>query len=134
MILRIWDVTFTVSDLERAVDFYERVLGLPKKYQFSNYAGFDCGGVEIGLAPSALRQAVDGIPVGEREGAPCVDLMVTDVDEAYRVLRGNGVRFLKEPHDTPWGGRIALFADPDGNVLQLVQIDWPKYFVACAPT
>jgi len=27
MILRVWDVTFTVSDLERAVDFYERVLG-----------------------------------------------------------------------------------------------------------
>ena len=133
MILRIWDVTFAVSDLERAVDFYEKVLGLSKKYQFSNYAGFDCGGVEIGLAPGTLRQAVDGTPLGEREGTPCVDLMVRDVDEAYRVLRGQGVRFLKEPRDTPWGGRIALFADPDGNVLQLVQIDWPKYFAACAP-
>jgi len=125
MILRVWDVTFTVSDLERAVDFYERVLGLSKKYQFSTYAGFDCGGVEIGLAP--------GPPAGEQEGAPCVDFLVRDVDAAYRTLRERGVRFLKEPHDTPWGGRIALFADPDGNVLQLVQIDWPRYFAACAP-
>jgi predicted enzyme related to lactoylglutathione lyase len=25
VILRVWDVTFTVSDLERAVDFYENV-------------------------------------------------------------------------------------------------------------
>ena len=79
MILRVWDVTLTVSDLERAVDFYGRVLGLPKKYQFPDYAGFD-----------------------------------------------------KEPHDTPWGGRIALLVDPDGNRLQLVQIDWHKYFTACA--
>ena len=39
MILRVWDVTFTVSDLERAVDFYERVLGLSKKLQFSTYTG-----------------------------------------------------------------------------------------------
>ena len=125
MILRVWDVTFTVSDLERAADFYERVLGLSKKYQFSTYAGFDCGGVEIGLIP--------GTPAGEQEGAPCVDFLVQDVDEAYRTLRERGVRFLKEPHDTPWGGRIVLFADPDGNVLQLVQIDWPRYFAACAP-
>ncbi len=86
---------------------------------------FDCGGVDIGLIP--------GTPAGEQEGAPCVDFLVQDVDQAYRTLRERGVRFLKEPHDTPWGGRIALFADPDGNVLQLVQIDWPRYFAACAP-
>ena len=122
MILRIWDVTFTVSDLERAVDFYERVLGLAKKYQFSTYAGFDCGGVEIGLTP--------GTPSGEQEGAPCVDFLVRDVDKAYQTLRECGVQFIKEPHDTLWGGRTALFADPDGNMLQLVQIDWRKYFVS----
>ena len=52
---------------------------------------------------------------------------------ACRVLGGKGVRFLREPHDTAWGGRIALSADPDGIVLQLLQIDWPKYFAACAP-
>lgn len=124
MILRVWDITFTGSDLERAVDFYERVLGLPKKYHFSTYAGFDCGGVEIGLSP--------GVPAGEQEGVPCVDLLVRDVDETYRTLYERGVRFLKEPHDTLWGSRIALFADPDGNVLQLVQIDWHRYFAACA--
>ena len=125
MILRVWDVTFVVRDLERAVEFYENVLGLQKKYQFSTYAGFDCGGVEIGLVPGRTTEV--------QENAPCVDLLVRDVDEAYQTLCERGVRFLKEPHDTVWGGRIALFTDPDGNVLQLVQIDWPKYFAVCAP-
>jgi catechol 2,3-dioxygenase-like lactoylglutathione lyase family enzyme len=125
MILRVWDVTFAVANLDRAVDFYENVLGLQKKYQFSTYAGFDCGGVEIGLVP--------GDVIGTQEGAPCVDFLVRDVDAAYQTLRKRGVRFLKEPHDTLWGGRIALFTDPDGNVLQLVQIEWPKYFAVCAP-
>jgi catechol 2,3-dioxygenase-like lactoylglutathione lyase family enzyme len=124
MILRVWDVTFAVSDLERSIDFYEHVLGLPKKYQYSSYAGFDCGGVEIGLVPGQ-------VPVGQ-EGMPCVDFLVHDVDEAYRVLGERGVRFTKEPHDTVWGGRIALLADLDGNVLQLVQIDWPSYLSASA--
>jgi predicted enzyme related to lactoylglutathione lyase len=124
MLLRVWDITFTVSDLERGVDFYERVLELPKKYQYSSYAGFDCGGVEIGLMP--------GKPPGTQAGTPCVDLIVQDVDQAYRRLRRRGVRFLEEPHDTAWGGRIALFSDPDGNVLQMVQIDWPTYLAVCA--
>lgn len=125
MLSRVWDVAFTVSDLDQAVDFYGRVLELPKKYQFSTYAGFDCGGVEIGLVP--------GRPAENQACVPLVDFLVQDVDEVYRILIGKGVRFLREPHDAVWGGRIALFVDPDGNRLQLVQIDWPKYFAACAP-
>ena len=125
MIVRVWDVTFTTADLDRAADFYENFLGLTKKYQFSNYVGFDCGGVEIGLQP--------GTPATGDESGPLVDLLVQDIEQAHRALRDRGVRFLKEPHDTPWGGRIALFADPDGNLLQLVQIDWRRYLKACAP-
>jgi len=48
-------------------------------------------------------------------------------------LREKCVAFIKEPHDTLWGSCIALFADPDGNVLQLVQmVDWHKYFSVSA--
>ena len=117
-------VNFTVSDLTRAVDFYERVLGLSKKYQFSNYAGFDCGGVEIGLVLGEVGQRT--------EGAPLVDFLVEGVDDIYRALSANGINFLKEPQDTAWGSRIALCLDPDGNRLQFVQMDWPKYFTVCA--
>ncbi len=48
MIVRIWDVTLTVRDLERAVGFYRDILGLALKYKFGDYAGFDVGGVELG--------------------------------------------------------------------------------------
>jgi lactoylglutathione lyase len=124
MLLRVWDVTLTVSDLERAAEFYGRVLELPEKYRFSTYVGFDCGGVEIGLQP--------GTPPVDQEGVPCVDFLVRDVDQVARVLHERGVRFIEEPHDTPWGGRVALVADPDGSPLQLVQINWREYFAACA--
>ena len=51
MIKTVWCVTFYVSDLKRAAKFYEETLGLEKKYEFSSYVGFECGGVEIGLIP-----------------------------------------------------------------------------------
>lgn|GEM_PF-4171079 len=35
---------------------------------------------------------------------------------------------IEESKDTPWGGRIAVFSEPDGNALQLTQINWGKYF------
>ena len=49
MIKRIWNITLTVRDIEKAVYFYEKVLRLTKKYQYKDYIGFDCGGDEIGL-------------------------------------------------------------------------------------
>ena len=61
-----------------------------------------------------------------------MDFLVADVDQTWQSLADRGVNFLKEPYDTPWGGRVALFSDPDGNILQLMSIDWAGYFKACA--
>jgi len=123
MINRIWSLTFTVKDLSRAVDFYENTLGLPKKYQFRDYAGFDCGGVEIGLKTwGGLEEP--------RQGEPLLDLKVADIEETYRLLLAKGVKFLQPPEDAVWGARFARFQDPDGNELELVEIDWRKYFIA----
>lgn len=126
MIKRIWDVTLTVSDLKRAVNFYGNILGLPKKYEFKDYAGFDCGGVEIGLKTWGESEK-------PRKGEPCINFIVDNVDESYRILKGKSVEFSEEPKDTQWGSRMAVFSDPDGNVMQLTQIDWRKYFTACTP-
>ena len=126
MIKRIWDVTLTVADLKKSVRFYEGVLGLDKKYEFKDYAGFDVAGVEIGLKTWGKR----GKP---REGEPCINFIVENVDEAYRTLNENGIDFVREPTDTQWGSRMALLADPDGHVLQLTTVNWNAYFAACTP-
>ncbi|UCE73127.1 MAG: VOC family protein [Methanomassiliicoccales archaeon] len=124
MIKRIWDISLTVSNLKKAVDFYENVLGLQKKYEFEDYAGFDCGGVELGLKTWGDME-------NPRKGEPVIDFLVEDIDETYRTLREKKVKFTREPKDTLWGGRTASFLDPDANNLQLVQIDWGKYFTSC---
>jgi len=126
MIRRIWDVTLTVTDLKSAVHFYENVLGLQKKYEFRDYAGFDCGGIEIGL------KTYGGLEK-PRKGEPCIDFLVDNINESYQVLKERGVSFTQEPRGTQWGGRTAVFFDTDENVLQLVQIDWKEYFAVCAP-
>ena len=121
MIKSIWGITLAVFNLKEAVAFYEKTLGLNKKYEYSSYAGFQCDGVEIGLRPGRKEK-------GRIEDAPSVEFFVDDVDAVYRTLKKKGVDFVKKSHNEPWGGREASFLDPDGNLLEIVQIDWKKYF------
>lgn len=125
MIKTVWCVTFCVSDLDRASRFYEETMGLEKKYQYSSYVGFECGGVEIGLIPKLEGQRVS-------QPSASVEFLVDDVERFCTELKGKGVRFVEELHEEPWGGRQASFTDPDGNALQIAQIDWEKYFAISA--
>ena len=125
MIKTVWSVTFCVSDLKKATRFYEETLGLEKKYEFSSYVGFECGGVEIGLIPKPKEQ-------GSRNLSPMIGFLVDDVDRTCAELKAKGATFINELHDETWGGRQASFTDPDGNILEVTQINWKKYFEVSA--
>ncbi|MEM2202067.1 MAG: VOC family protein [Candidatus Bathyarchaeia archaeon] len=121
----VWCITFYVSDLKKAAQFYEEILGLEKKYEYSSYVGFECGGVEIGLIPKLKK--------GERASLSLsVEFLVDDVEKFYNELKSKGVKFVKELHEEPWGGKQATFTDTDGNILEIVQINWEKYFSVSA--
>ncbi len=126
MIKTVWCITFYVSDLEKAAEFYEEILGLEKKYGYSSYVGFECGGVETGLIPKlAGRQKVNPL-------SPSVEFLVDDVEKVYKELKNKGVKIIKELHEESWGGKQAAFTDPDGNILGIAQINWKKYFMVSA--
>jgi catechol 2,3-dioxygenase-like lactoylglutathione lyase family enzyme len=126
MIKTVWCITFYVTDLAKAAKFYEETLGLEKKYQYQSYIAFECGGVEIGLTSRKEHKAkVD-------QASPVIELLVDDVDIVYSKLKKNGVRFIEDLHDEPWGGRQAAFTDLDGNVLEITQVHWEKYFSVAA--
>jgi len=107
LIEKIENVTFPVKDLKKAIAFYENVVGLKKSKEWANYATFDVGGMIFGLDPA---------PKAELQ----IYMTVDDVDKVYSTLKEKGVKFLTEPKDQYWGGRTAMFTDPDGNKFILV--------------
>jgi len=100
VIEKLYHITFPVSDIKKAVSFYENILGLKKRGEWSNYVEFDVGGVHFGFA---------------QRGKLEIFLLVDDVDKAYQSLKEKGVKFITEPKNMHWGARAATFVDPDGN-------------------
>lgn len=118
MSVRVGYANIYVSDLGKAVDFYHGLLGLPLLFRDDdfNYARLDAGPIHVGVA--AVPPDADNFAslVGRQTG---IGLVVDDVDEAYEELSAKGVVFPMVPVDQPWGGRMGLLADPDGNQLYL---------------
>jgi catechol 2,3-dioxygenase-like lactoylglutathione lyase family enzyme len=117
---RLHQVAQRATDLDRAISFYQDVLGLTFIAQFDppGLAFFDLGNTRLLLesaAPSSLLY-----------------LAVDDIDAAYDTLRARGVEFLGAPHlihrddagqfgaagEEEW---MAFFEDPEGNTLALVE-------------
>ena len=111
--MQIGYVNVFVRDIEAAVAFYGGELGLTAVTTDTafGYASFEAGAVSLGLA-----QTDDESIVGRHTG---VVFVIDDIDSAYADLSGKGVEFEMPPTEQPWGGTLALFKDPDGNVYYL---------------
>ncbi|TCC18198.1 VOC family protein [Kribbella speibonae] len=103
------------NDIEKAVEFYRDVLGLPHLYTFGDLAFFDCGGTRLFLS-------ANDAPPGEPS---CLYFRVDDINTAYDELRERGVQFEGAPHlihkhDNGTEEWMAFFPDPDGHLLAIM--------------
>lgn len=114
-------ITLGVADLERALTFYEQVLGWKVAQQLPGIAFFDLGGLVLALYPHAdLADDMQlGAPVtrGAYEGFALAHNLrsVQEVDTLFAHLARHGATIVKPPHKADWGGYSGYFADPDGH-------------------
>ncbi len=110
------NATIYVSDLDRSVDFYTRVLGCRQVMHVpGHWAQVEAGtGCAIGLHPIGPHLKK---PLGR--GAMSIGLMCDGpIDTEVQRLKAGGVGFASPPSkDGPIS--LAHFADPDGNPLYL---------------
>ena len=133
-------MSFTVSDLDRSVAFYE-FLGLSLVSKADRDATFSARvtgipGAELRIAylraPNCAVELIQYLsPPGERidtrtcnVGSAHVCFIVDDFGEMIERLGGAGVRFPGEVSEVPAGpnfGRgVAYFEDPDGNTVEVI--------------
>ena len=118
---RIWYVNVFVTDLARAVDFYTTKLGIPLRFQDEKfgYASFATEGAGFAIARVDPKDPGQASLAGRHTG---VAFGVPDLEKAHAELRSRGVEFTMPPTKQPWGGVLATFRDPEGNVFYLDEL------------
>jgi len=107
-------VYYWTRDMEVAVAFYHDVMGLRLVRRDGDaWAEFDAG---------PIRFALHGAGEGHTPplGGTAV-FHVDDLDASVLALESRGVRFDQRDGEVPGYARFASFADPDGNVVQLIE-------------
>ena len=114
MIKGVTNIWMPVQDIERAVDFYENVLGLPEVKRDGPWAEVDANGVTVGLNGREPEGA-------EAEGGPVLTFQPEgSLEETVDDLKSRGVEFPAEISEHDWG-RVATCKDSEGNDLQLYE-------------
>ncbi len=120
MITGVIGLTLWTDDLGRMFHFYHDTMRLPLHARHDDFIAFEFGGFRefrfnLGLHGEVQGQSLDPYRVMANFG-------VDDISQEYQRLQGEGVEFIRPPEQEHWGGWVATFKDPDGNVLQLLQL------------
>ncbi|HEX2173167.1 MAG TPA: VOC family protein [Dehalococcoidia bacterium] len=114
MIEKVQNVFYRVADLDRSIAFYGDVIGLKLKFRDgSKWAEFDAGNVSLGL------ELLEGQGTAGAGGGVVV-LRGPGLDELLERVRSAGYAQIGEIDQRPYG-RIARFADPDGNEVNYLE-------------
>jgi uncharacterized glyoxalase superfamily protein PhnB len=99
--------------------FYRDTVGFPLSFsdESMGWAEFDLGTARIGLERCDRNDPESTELVGRFVG---VSIRVEDVNAVFDRLTSRGVEFTATPQKQPWGGTLAHFKDPDGNILTLL--------------
>jgi predicted enzyme related to lactoylglutathione lyase len=105
------------AHFESMVRFYRDTLGLRPRSVRGDFINFEWGDVRlsVGIHNGVRGRARDPLRV-------MVNFAVDDIHATYERLRAVGTHFTRAPETEDWGGSVATFDDPDGNVLQLMQL------------
>lgn len=102
-----------VRDIQAAHDFYTRVLGFDKVFENGDPVGFmvlkkDQAEIHLSRKPDHKASTVN-----------VMHMFVSDAAALYAVCEAEGVRIVKRLTDKDYGQRAFVFADPDGNRIDI---------------
>ncbi len=108
------------ADVAGAAAFYERLLGLERRFTSDWFVLLGCervAGMELGL----LDRDHDTVPDGTRGAAAgtVLTFVVADCDAIHARARDMGAEIVQPPADTAYGQRRMLLRDPDGAIIDV---------------
>jgi predicted enzyme related to lactoylglutathione lyase len=104
---------YKVSDLEKAKEWYSKVLETYPYFDESFYIGFNVEGYELGLIPDDKKIESNSENINVYWG-------IEDIEESYKKLLNLGAIESTPPHDVGGGIKVATVKDPWDNIFGII--------------
>jgi len=119
-IKKVGNVILAVKDLDRSLEFYHEIIGLPIKNQRRSWIDLGTVGAALSLHPASLTAEHVGSSI---DNGITIGFLVGDIKSALEELRSKGIRVYREIAERG-AGLNAIVQDPDGYLVSLFE---PKF-------
>ena len=113
---KVGNVILAVKDLNKSIEFYNKILGMPIKKQRENWVDLGQSGALLSLHPASaeLLTPNDMIMIG---------FVVGDVSSAIDELKSKNVKIHRDIQNKS-SGKNAIVLDPDDYMISLFEPDF----------
>jgi lactoylglutathione lyase len=114
---KVGNVILAVKDLNKSVEFYNKILGMPIKRQRENWVDLGQSGALLSLHPASTSSPHSGTSI---DNGILIGLLVGDVSSAINELKSKNVKIHRDIQDKS-SGKNAIILDPDEYMISLFE-------------
>jgi len=116
-IKKVGNVILAVKDIDKSIQFYHEIIGLPIKHQRRSWVDLGTSGALLSLHPASLTAQHVG---SSMENGITIGFLVGDVQSAVDELRAKGVTIHRDIVEKD-AGKNAVILDPDDYLISLFE-------------
>lgn len=116
-IKKVGNVILAVTDIDKSIEFYHEIIGLPIKNQRRSWVDLGTSGALLSLHPASLTAQHIGSSI---ENGITIGFLVGDVKSAVEELRAKGVRIHRDIIKKDAGLNVVIL-DPDDYLISLFE-------------
>ena len=117
---KVGNVILAVKDLNKSVEFYNKILGMPIKKQRENWVDLGQSGALLSLHPASTSSPHLGTSI---DNGILIGLVIGDVTSAVNELKSKNVKIYRDIQERE-AGKNAIILDPDDYMISLFEPDF----------
>jgi len=116
-IKKVGNVILAVKDLDKSIEFYNKILGLPIKNKRENWVDLGQSGALLSLHPASQSSPHSGSSI---DNGILISFVIGDVASAVNELKSKNVKIFREIEERDIG-KNAIILDPDEYMISLFE-------------